>query len=82
MDENTDDEGWQYGGCGFWELGKFRLAVRSQRQRGDYVRRRKWVHRKDVVERKVQGIKICERILWPELRKAVCLMYCMCLPQR
>lgn len=49
VDENTDDAGWQYGGCGFWELRRKRLAARSRPRRWDFVRRRKWVHR-DIVE--------------------------------
>ena len=45
VDENTDEEGWTYGGCGFWELRRKRLKARSRAHRWDYVRRRKWIHR-------------------------------------
>ncbi|GAX74971.1 hypothetical protein CEUSTIGMA_g2417.t1 [Chlamydomonas eustigma] len=45
VDENTDDLGWQYGALNFWELKRRRLAGRNWPRKGDFVRRRKWVHR-------------------------------------
>ena len=59
VDENTDDAGWQYGGCGFWELRRKRLAARSRPRRWDFVRRRKWVHR-DIVE-VLKAEQVCVR---------------------
>jgi len=50
VDEHTDESGWQYGGCGFRELLKQRLPVRSRAGTYDLVKRRTWVHRNLVNE--------------------------------
>ena len=43
IDLDTDEAGWEYGGCGFWELMKSRTSWRSRPKLWDLVRRRRWV---------------------------------------
>ncbi|KAG1666895.1 hypothetical protein FOA52_013529 [Chlamydomonas sp. UWO 241] len=43
VDDHTDEAGWQFGGCGFWELLQMRLAMRSRPKRTDLVKQRRWV---------------------------------------
>ena len=58
VDENTDEFGWQYGGCFFRELLKSRLQIRSRSQTFDLVKRRNWVLRSSVQELESKKVQL------------------------
>jgi hypothetical protein len=50
VNERTDDEGWEFGGCCWLDLRRLRLGGRNYPTRHDCVRRRMWVHKQHADE--------------------------------